>query len=155
MVIKCANWVHSKLPLKSPKINFRPSSFPYKNHNLRRSHTIFFPLYSFKRQLFKSTINSPVAFLIRPKNPKNPSVPPQKPYIPPQLPKINSEPPNHIYIIDPYQILFQLTPKNPKSVTKNFSPPETLTYQPPYLLMQATSPCKNMHQRNDILFYLN
>ena len=122
---------------------YDPASFPNKIHNLHRRHAIFSPLNSVKRQLSKSTLITLVAFLFRSKKPQNPSVPHQKPHFPQPLPQINSKPPHHIYIRDPHQILFQLTPKNPKSVTKIFSPFETLTSQPPYLLMQATSPCKN------------
>ena len=109
------------------KKNSDPVTFPRKIHNIHRRHAIFFPKHSFKRQLSKTTLISPIAFLIRPINLKNPSVPHQKPYFTPPLPQINSKPPNHIYIIDPRQILFQLTPKNPKSVTKKFSPSKTIT----------------------------
>ena len=131
------------MSINHQKKNSDPISFRHKIHNLHRMHAIFFPLYSLKRQLSKTTLISHIAFLIRPKIPKNQNIPPQNSHSPPQLPQINSKPPNHIHIYNPHQILFQLTPKNPKSVTKNFSPPETLTYQPPYLPMQATSPCKN------------
>ena len=119
---------------------YDPASFPNKIHNLHRRHAIFSPLNSFERQLSKTTLISPVAFLFRLKNPKNPSVPHQKPHFPQPLPQINSKPLNHIYIRDPHQISYLQTPKNRKSMTKNVSPFETLTSQPPYLPMQATSP---------------
>ena len=86
---------------------YDPASFPYKIHNLHQRHAIFFPLYSFKRQLSKSTLIFPVAFLFHPKKTKTQVSHTKNPILPLQLPQIKSKPPNHIYIRDNHQILFQ------------------------------------------------